>query len=367
MMSIYRCIATWLLLLASGGVYADAQPTVEAFKKEYAKYQQYSGEKQWKNALPYAEQSYQMGAILFGGSSKNTAALSYNYGRNLLKVRKNKKAEKILKKTLKLYEVLYAQEPEQLIPLLMDLGHSLARPYEKTAQKKYYNKALRLAVNYYGEGSVAWAEYSLEAGVNLYSKALSFEAKKYLYQAYGALYKKFGEKELRTGLAAFHIGKFEMSAKDYNDAIVYLNKALASFVLPEQASNKFELSTHGFLVEAYERLGDSSSATQHCLAIGRMTPATSLQDYKPLVKVAPIYPMSAANLGKEGFVTVEYEVDDFGFVRNPKVIDSAGPKSFLASSLKAAKKFRYAPSFKEGKAVTTKGVRNKFTFILDKE
>jgi TonB family protein len=128
--------------------------------------------------------------------------------------------------------------------------------------------------------------------------------------------------------------------------------------------NQFELTTHAFLVQAYENLDKSELATGHCLAIGRMTPTSEIQDYQPLVKISPQYPTAAHQAGREGYVTVEYEVDDFGFVRNPKVVDKKGPRSLAYAAIKAAEKFRYAPRFEDGKAVATEGVQNRFTFQL---
>jgi TonB family protein len=123
-----------------------------------------------------------------------------------------------------------------------------------------------------------------------------------------------------------------------------------------------ELVTHGLLVEVYERSNQQDLATKHCLAIGKMTPVTTTQNYQPLVKVPPIYPASAWNRKKEGYVTVEYDVDELGFVRNPKIVDIVGHDSFAKVSIEAAKKFRYAPRFIDGKASTTTGVQNRFTF-----
>jgi TonB family protein len=361
-----RCIVFFALSCSSVFSYAGDEPTVDNFKKEYAEYQKYSQEGKWEDSLPYAEKSYEIGKSLFGESSKNTASLAYNYGLNLMSLRKDKDAEKVLKEALRLYEGVHGKKSEQLIPVLMDFGHSMAAPYQKNTQKKHYNRALRLAEAHYGEGSLNWAQLSVEAGTNIMQRAYSTEARKYLYQGYAVLEEKFGEASPGTGYAAFQIGKFELATKDYDEAIVYLNKALASFTLPDEPSSTIELATHGFLVHAYEKSEQQDSATKHCLAIGRMTPATSLQDYKPLVKIAPKYPASAANRGQEGFVTVEYEVDDFGFVRDPKVVDMSGSDSFVDVAIEAAKKFRYAPAFKDGKAVKTAGVQNKFTFKMAK-
>ena len=95
-----------------------------------------------------------------------------------------------------------------------------------------------------------------------------------------------------------------------------------------------------------------------------MTPAMPNQDYKPIYKFAPTYPRSAQMKKQEGYVIVKYTVDEQGFVVDPRVVDSDGPSSFNRVALKAARKFRYAPQFKDGEAVSIEGVHNKFTFSL---
>ncbi len=44
-------------------------------------------------------------------------------------------------------------------------------------------------------------------------------------------------------------------------------------------------------------------------------------------------------------------IDKNGFVTNPEVIKSKGGKSFEIETLKALKKWRYAPKFIDGKPV----------------
>lgn len=88
-------------------------------------------------------------------------------------------------------------------------------------------------------------------------------------------------------------------------------------------------------------------------------------EYLPIVKVAPIYPNRAATRGIEGYCIVQYTVTATGSTRDPEVTDC--PNSVFASaSTKAALKFKYKPRVVDGVAIEVPGVRNKFTFTLDK-
>ena len=88
-------------------------------------------------------------------------------------------------------------------------------------------------------------------------------------------------------------------------------------------------------------------------------------EFLPIVKVQPMYPNRAAYRGIEGYCTVMYTVTATGTTRDPEVTDC--PNSvFSRASMKAALKFKYKPRVVDGKAVEVPGVRNKFTYQLDK-
>lgn len=88
-------------------------------------------------------------------------------------------------------------------------------------------------------------------------------------------------------------------------------------------------------------------------------------EYLPIVKVAPIYPNRAATRGISGYCIVQYTVTTTGATRDPVVTDC--PNSVFASaSKKAALKFKYKPRVVDGVPVEVQGVRNKFTYELEK-
>ena len=96
-----------------------------------------------------------------------------------------------------------------------------------------------------------------------------------------------------------------------------------------------------------------------------MTPFESNQSYFPIYKKPPIYPKSALRQRKEGYVVVEFTVDEKGMVRDPRVVVNEGGKTFEQPSLDAVMTFRYAPRFINGQAVVVKGVQNKLNFSIN--
>lgn len=351
-----------LALIAHPAISADNEVTLEAFKQEYARYQKLSKAGDWRNSLLHAKRSYEMGKRLFGENTKNTSALTYNYGLNWLEINNSEAALPILQEALDQYEKVYGKESNELIPVLMDLGNAVVGSQTGDIDTHYYDRALALVQQHYGEDSVDYAQRSVDAGSTLLLKVASEQTRDYLYNGYAILAKNLGKTAPRTGYAAFNIGKYELALNNYDSAAQYLSEALQAFSAAEQSPTTLELATHGFLALAYEKLDQREKATEHCLAIGKLTPAPDIEHYRPLLAAAPIYPPEADQQKLEGYVTLEYEVDEQGFVRNPGVVEIQGPQSFADASKEALKKFRYVPRFIDGKAVKTAGVKHRFAF-----
>ena len=88
-------------------------------------------------------------------------------------------------------------------------------------------------------------------------------------------------------------------------------------------------------------------------------------DYLPIVKVAPIYPRRAVSRGVEGYCIVEYTVTRAGTTRDVLAAQCTS-SLFEKASVAAATKFKYKPRVIDGDPVEVAGVRNKFTYKLEK-
>lgn len=354
-----------LLLLLSRESFADNTETLKKFEAVYAEYNKLSGQNKWKQSLPSAKKAYELGLTLYDAGHENIAALTHNYGLNLVLARQREKGVEMLLEAVSAYEAAYGEQADELAPVLMDIADSLPHKSGLKSRLKYITRALALTEEKHGKKSREYGRLSVQAGVTLMQKEKNRLAKSYLKKGYKIALETEGESGNSTAYAAFNLGKYEMMMRRNKSAVGHFNNVLQSFEDPDKPSNRIELATHGFLVSAYEKMGKRESATKHCLAIGRMTPAGDNQNYQPLFKEAPQYPREAALVGSTGYVIVRYDVDDMGFVRNPEITENTGHESLKKASLEAAKKFRYAPRFVDGKPVTTSGVRNRFNYTLD--
>jgi protein TonB len=122
-----------------------------------------------------------------------------------------------------------------------------------------------------------------------------------------------------------------------------------------------------------ESLNMAAPVAKAGIDVGANSLAFSEGEYLPIVKVPPEYPSTALSRGIEGFCTVVYTVTETGTTRDPVPIDSqcitkdGKPTTvFNRASVKAALKFKYKPKVVDGKPVEVPGVKNKFTYEMQK-
>jgi TonB family protein len=92
--------------------------------------------------------------------------------------------------------------------------------------------------------------------------------------------------------------------------------------------------------------------------------APSIVPYKPIRKFAPSYPRRAQTRGIEGWVELEFAVNEKGETANIRVVESRPLEIFDLAATEATKKFIYSPQLENGKPVRVEGVRNTITFEL---
>ncbi len=90
------------------------------------------------------------------------------------------------------------------------------------------------------------------------------------------------------------------------------------------------------------------------------------QDVVPLVRVAPQYPLRAAQRGIEGWVEVEFTISKTGAVKQPRVIAYYPSQIFNREALRAIQRWKYNPKVENGKAVERSGVTVRLAFQLAK-
>lgn len=356
-----------LLSLSSFSLSADNNTS---FKTAYAEYQRCLKEKDFICTEKQAKIAYDTGKEVYSEDSKNLAALHYNYGLAVMKMGDRAsviKAYGILQQALPTYEKSFGKKSLQTLSFLVDLTKSqIDASASEQSKKPYWKRAIRLSKALNGDTSLEHAYVLMDiSNVLLLGYGYSNkQAKKHATKAYELFLEKLGPKHPMTSYMAFNLGKYQLAKKDYKKAVNHFEDALIGF--STESRNRYAMSTHGFLVEAYEKMGERDKATKHCLAIGAATPQTASADYYPLIKVPPEYPGRAARIGKEGYVILNFSVNQQGFVKNVEVVNWGGSEMFIAPAIEAAENFRYAPQFFNGKPIEVADVKNRFVFIMEK-
>lgn len=114
------------------------------------------------------------------------------------------------------------------------------------------------------------------------------------------------------------------------------------------------------------------AATQ--MSLDNTPPAISLKDIGdttridgdplPIFTVAPEYPQRPLSQGIEGWVVVEFLIDELGRVQDARVIDAQPQRVFDRAALKAVERYKYKPKVLHGKAMPVHGVRQRIVFDL---
>jgi TonB family protein len=285
-----------------------------------------------------AKLSLEAGRSLFEPDSKNIAILTYNYGKTVNKYGKERQA--VLKNAIKLYESIHGKDSPELISLLIDAGKA--------------NRAVRIAKDSYGGGSILYADTLLAAGMSDLTKQSS--GSRFLKEALKVYSNGAeGSESLGATLANFQLGKIKMAQEKYKSSIPYFLEATKN---PSIASY-----AHAFLVEAYDRTSQQDKATEHVLIMARQ-PIRG-KDYIPLFVQQPKYPDRARRFGKEGYAMIELTVSKEGLALNPTVIEEKPEgQEFGKAALKAAASLRYVPRFIDGEPVEVPGVLYKYNFNM---
>jgi TonB family protein len=286
---------------------------------------------------------------------------------------------RVLTSLIPTYKKKYGSESKEIIQLYFEIAASKPKHVLSIREEKKYEDFYWRAINSVKAFAKAEPEYQAyvhlnaahiltETGTFQYKKLLDLLSKTRKFYTtnhpenshdriaaniyYAGLQVAFGQSTSRLTKAENY----------YNNAIEALNPNLAILKNVKGPTHDFDLKTRAILISAYEGLGDSAAATQHCISIGTMQPWSDSQQQEPLFRIEPLYPRMKRIMGRNGTVEIEFTVSADGFVQNPKILKSEGGISFEKEALIALKKWRYAPKFKNGIPIAAKS-----TVVLDFE
>ncbi|MEL4430127.1 energy transducer TonB [Shewanella mangrovisoli] len=304
-----------------------------------------------------AKRAFELGEAQYAKDSVDLANLAMNWAGALKKVAmpnlfegdnaaKTAKAYELYQLALSNYKKHYGEHAAELIDPL--LGAAETSP-KLTVAKELFENAIEIAEKTANKkllADVKIATFDRLTNTGLYTA----QVRDYAFEAYKTYKEILPENALDRVKATYIVGAVEYAEKHDDKAIPLLLEVVKQFEALK-FSHPYALSAHAYLVELYERQGKREESTAHCIAIGKMRPWADTQEQQPLFRTTPKYPKSYLIQGKSGYVTLNFTVDEMGFVKKPEVLESKGGVLFEKSTLKMIEEWRYAPKFEHGKPV----------------
>jgi TonB family protein len=360
----FRRLIVLGLICVGASTYAQDEADIQAFNEAWLSYKAALQTPQVDLQIQSAKNVLDAARLIFDLSDERLPLIMVNYGRALITGKRHDEARTVLERSLELAMDIHGKDSAQLVAILSSLAET-HNEFKDSDKQRYYKRAKKILERDGGKDSEVYAALMLNAGTDIYSSSDASVSKTYLQIARDSFLRIGGNGDFRAGVAAYYLAKVEFSRRKFKVSTTHLMDALPAFQSDDQASVKYQLHTRALLVQVYERRGKSDLATEHCVAIGRLSKLRGDQDYEPLFRMAPRYPEKMLSQGSEGFVDIAFTVDEFGFVRNPEVIRTGRrDRGFKRAAIEAVERFRYAPRFEDGEAVSVENVKTRITFEL---
>ena len=328
------------------------------FRQAYRSYNQYLEADDVPLALGAAADAYRLGSKLYGRKHVTTAKLAINYSSLLNDTRDYKEAAKVLKGKLKVMEKAYGEDAHDVVSLLVELGRAHLDPGKPDRGLEYFQRASTILANH--DNPIVIGARNFDIVSVLLKRRANLQTRPFVEAAYAAYTDSLEKNDVRLGLVNYHMALFATADGRLIDSKEHLNQALTAFKTDNEQMGNLERTVRMMLVDVLERSDNSELATQHCLAVGER------QEWRPparpLYFKPPNFKPENAGESKSGRITVQFTVDEEGFVRNAKVASSTSP-GLNGDALAVVSDFRYAPRFVDGSPVATTGVD--FTMTYD--
>jgi tetratricopeptide (TPR) repeat protein len=374
------------LLLASAFAFVAQAVTAETTADLAAAWQEYQQARSAGDpgaVVSAAERVLEIGRVVLPAGDERLPVLMLNYGKALSAAGQPLDAREAIDAAIDSAADLLGPDAVVLAEYWLALAEVEGELGSRDYQRRAYRKALDRVGEHYGDDSEAYADIALDAGTTMFAAGEIDYSVKLIRDAHAAYSSSLGPTHDKTAMATLVLGRVEFQRGDYGAAERLMLDGLPALQTGKPEHVESEMRIRAFLVELLERQDRSSEATEHCLAIGRLSEGREQQEYLPLYRETPVYPMDMLSAGIVGHVDLEFTVDEAGFVREPVVVateqrqrDSAGrrnlkaaqraaaAKSFEKEALAAVSEFRYAPTVVDGEATPTPGVRTRITFRI---
>jgi TonB family protein len=195
---------------------------------------------------------------------------------------------------------------------------------------------------------------------------LYVQEKKYA-EAAAALEAWIAAEPMPNAAAYYLLGVSRYYLNQIDQALPNAEKAV---VLGKSANMHVE-AHYALLAALYDKAGQSAAAESVKAGMAELfstqETARKQQALVPLNRVNPNYPRRALARGIEGWVELQFTIDETGAVIDPVVVASSPQDVFDNATINAVSRWRYNPKIEDGVATERAGVRTKVRFLLASE
>jgi len=358
--SLMRCL-TAMLVLSMASLALPAQEVSEKFMETYRAYDKAYKEGDIAKAYELAVETLRLGREELGPDHEKTAVLEINLAHILTLAGHFKEAESIFINARKTLEMLKDEHDPVFFTIHDDLGeiHTLQGRYGEARQD--FLNAIQVVATDRGSDHPDVAELLLkqaaaEGGVGDLAAARSA-----LNRALDIRKAAFGARDFRSADVVFQTGILDGREKDYQAAIKSFHSALLIYEQTLEPNNPRIIKVHSELATLYEVMGDPKKYTYHSDKVVSLIPDTE-GDAQALIIVQPKYPKLPESAAREGWLLLEYTVNEQGRVQSPKVIEGSNQAPFTKAAIAVTDKWRFKPRVVDGKRTTQPNMRARMTF-----
>jgi tetratricopeptide (TPR) repeat protein len=271
-------------------------------------------------------------------------------------------------------ERIHGKGSLKTLPALVEYADANAEIYEPQDQIRIYKRALKIADDAFGDDSPQYADLLFRMGRNVYEQSRSHLGEKYVDKACDLFTQHYGAQDRRVGMCRVTLGQTKMSDGYFAQALPEFEAALGAFGGDTDIDRSYRVKARSLIVNALEEIGKSDEATAHLLHIGREVALTPGIETAPVYQPAPEYTDAIITKRLRGYVVVELDVDEEGFVHNAVVVES-GPhqndkeprpqpeyRPLEDPALESVAHYRFAPRFENGEPVASTGIRTTVRF-----
>ncbi|MFT6407144.1 MAG: tetratricopeptide (TPR) repeat protein [Arenicella sp.] len=320
-----------------------------------------SSQNKWLEAKPFVAQAYQLGQTIYAASDPLFGPIAYHFGAVQVAL-KEPSALVPLTQAKDNYEQNLGADSVKLIPVLGNLASAYILSGNSDEARESVARAVRLAAREYGDNSTMVADISSRAGREFFAAGDYKSSLPLQDRAHEIYLGVLGSSSTKTGDEAYHLSEsFRLNQNRYGQ-VTFLKKAISSFNTPSKAESDFERTVHTKLVEAYHALGKPKRATKHVLILASSSSFLELLEPSLLVKANATYKGRGERRKFEGFVSLTFDVDANGFVKNIKLVDFEGDQKLVKLAKEALSGYRYVPTLLDGKPIGTNGMETKIIF-----